>query len=45
MNIIVDVTYLISVIYTNFRTFLYKKCDIGYYIIDMVFTEEDRFTC
>ena len=34
MNIIVDVTYLISVIYTNLRTFLCKKCDVGYYVIN-----------
>ena len=30
VNIIVDVTYLISGIYTNFHTFLRRKCDIGY---------------
>ena len=27
MNIIVDITYLISGIYTNFWIFLCKKCD------------------
>ena len=27
MNTIVDITYLISGIYTNFWIFLYKKCD------------------
>jgi len=34
MNIIVDVTYLISRISTNFHTFLCKKCDIGCYVIN-----------
>jgi len=35
MNIIVDVTYLISGIYTNFRRLLLcKKCDVGYYVIN-----------
>ena len=34
MNIIIDVTYLISGIYTNLCTFLCKKCDIGYYVIN-----------
>ena len=34
MNIIVDVTYLISGIYTNFHTFVCKKCDVGYYVIN-----------
>jgi len=29
MNIIIDVPYLIYGIYTNFRTFYGKKCDIG----------------
>jgi len=29
INIIIYVTYLISGIYTNFHTFLWKKCDIG----------------
>ena len=29
----VRVTYLISKIYTNFRNFLCKKCDIRYYLI------------
>jgi len=27
MNIIIDVTYFISGIYTNFRTFLCNRCD------------------
>ena len=31
---IVDVTYLISKIYTNFRTLLRRTCDVGYYIIN-----------
>jgi len=31
MHVIIDVTYLISGIYTNFYTFLCRKCDIGYY--------------
>jgi len=30
MNIIIDVTYLISGIYTNFRRLLCEKCDVGY---------------
>ena len=34
MNIIVDVTYLISGIYTNFRRLLGKKCDVEYYVIN-----------
>ena len=33
MNIVVDGTYLISGIYTNFRRLLCKKCDVGYYVI------------
>jgi len=33
-NIIIDVTYLISGISTNFHRLLYKKCDVGYYIIN-----------
>jgi len=33
MNIIVDITYLISGIYTNLCTFLCKMCDVGYYVI------------
>ena len=33
VNIIVDVTDLISGIYTNFRTLLCKMCDVGYYVI------------
>jgi len=36
MNIIIDVTYLISRIYTNFRRLLSKKCDIRYYVINHV---------
>jgi len=34
MNIIIDVTYLISGNYTNFRSFLCKMCDVRYYIIN-----------
>jgi len=34
MNIIIDVIYLISGVYTNFRRLLYKKCDVGYYVIN-----------
>jgi len=34
MNIIIDVIYLISGIYTNFRRLLCKKCDVGYYVIN-----------
>ena len=34
MNIVmIDVTYSISGICTNFRRLLRKKCDVGYYII------------
>ena len=33
MNII-DVTYLISEIYTNFHAFLCKKCVVGYHVIN-----------
>ena len=37
MNInIIDVTYLISGIYTNFRRLLCKKFDEGYYVINHV---------
>jgi len=36
MNIIIDVTYLICVIYTNFRRLLCKKCDVGYTSLTMV---------
>jgi len=35
MNIIIDVTFSVSGIYTNFRRLLRKKkCDVGYYVID-----------
>ena len=34
MNIIVEVTYLISGIYTNFRRLRGKKCDVEYYVIN-----------
>jgi len=34
MNIVIDVTYLICRIYTNFCACLCKKCDVGYYIIN-----------
>jgi len=34
INIIVDVSYLISGIYTNFCRLLCKKCDVGYYVIN-----------
>jgi len=34
MNIIIDVTYLISRIYTNFNRLLCKKFDLGYYVIN-----------
>jgi len=34
MNIIINVTYLISGIYTNFHRLLCKKCDVGYYVIN-----------
>jgi len=32
--IIIDVTYLISGTYTNFRRLLRKTCDVGYYVIN-----------
>ena len=31
MNIIINDTYRISGLYTNFHAFLCKKCDVGYY--------------
>jgi len=31
---VIDVTYLLSGIYTNFRRLLCKKCDVGYYVIN-----------
>ena len=34
MNIVIDVTYLISWIYTNYRRLLCKKSDVGYFVID-----------
>jgi len=34
MNIVICATYLIYGIYTNFRTLLCKKCDVGYYVIN-----------
>jgi len=34
INIIIDVSYLISGIYTNFFQLLRKKCDVGYYVIN-----------
>jgi len=34
MNIIIDVTYVISGIYTNFHSLLCKECDMGYYVIN-----------
>jgi len=34
VNIIVDVTSLISGICANFRRLLCKMCDIGYYVIN-----------
>ena len=44
MNTIINATYLISGIYTNFCTFICKKCDVGYYAINrgVYFTEEDH---
>jgi len=35
MNIIIDVIYLISGIYTNFHRLPCKKCDVGYYVINL----------
>jgi len=34
MNIIIDVTYLFSGIYTNFHRLQCKKCYVGYYVIN-----------
>jgi len=34
MNIVIDVTYFIFSIYTNFCKLLWKKCDVGYYVIN-----------
>ena len=34
LNVIIDVTYLMSGIYTDFRRLLCKKCDVGYYVIN-----------
>jgi len=34
LNVIIDVTDLISGIYTNFHRLLCKKCDIAYYVIN-----------
>jgi len=34
MNIIIDATYFIPRIYTNFCTFLCELCDVGYYVIN-----------
>jgi len=34
MNIVIDVAYLISGMYNNFRRLLRKKCDVGYYAIN-----------
>ena len=31
---IIHVTYLIYGIYTNLHTFLCKKCDVGYYVVN-----------
>jgi len=34
MNIIIiDAAYSVSGIYTNVRRLLYRKCDVGYYVI------------
>ena len=41
MNIIIYVSYVSSGIYTNCCIFLCKECEVGYYIINHVFTEED----
>ena len=39
MNIVVDGTYLISGIYTNFRRLLCKKCDvINHGVMKLMFT-------
>jgi len=36
MNIIIDVTYLIYGISTNFHRLLWKKCDVGHTSLTMV---------
>ena len=41
--IVIDVTYLVSGIYTNFRTFLCKKCDVGYYCVYQSSNEIDDY--
>ena len=43
MNIIIDLTYLISGIYTNFCRLLCKKCDVGYYVINHGVNEIDYY--
>ena len=35
---IIDVTYLISRIYTNIRRLLYKKCDVGLLTMKLMIT-------
>jgi len=34
VNDVIDVTYLNSEIYADFRRLLCKKCDVGYYVIN-----------
>ena len=34
MNIIIDVTNLISGFCTNLRSFSCEKCDVGYYVVN-----------
>jgi len=36
MNIIINVTYLISGIYNNFRRLLCKKCDVRYSVMNLM---------
>ena len=44
MNIIVDVIYLISGLYTKLCTFQCKKCDVGYYVINHgVYRKRSRY--
>ena len=34
MNVVVDATYLISEISTNFHRLVCKKCEVAYYVIN-----------
>jgi len=43
VNIIIDVNYLVYEIFTNYCTFLCKKCDIGYYYVYKSSNEIDDY--